>query len=339
MDINLLQQILTGLQQNNADLTTLVNNQSQQFSQQIAAIQTTQLPIGTVQGASGKIARPEPFDGTPEKLDIFIRELYLNFEEDAAYFNADHMRKIRFALSYMKAKFAAQWASRITGELEAGTRTYKDWDTFRTQLLTAFRDPNKKEAAQRRLEQLKQGTKPAAEFFVEFEENKSLAGYNDEGYIALLKRNLSSQVLERIYALETIPTTYDQWKLYALRFDSHLREYQALKSGPMGPRVWQSRNPNMSRVTPQPSTPQQVSTQPPQPPMSGPQPMDVDTTRGRPARVLTCFNCNEKGHIARNCPKPRGIQKFRALVEGWTNEQKAEVLESLKKEGFSEGQE
>ena len=40
MDINLLQQILIGLQQNNTDLTTLVNNQSQQFSQQIAAIQT-----------------------------------------------------------------------------------------------------------------------------------------------------------------------------------------------------------------------------------------------------------------------------------------------------------
>ena len=65
-----------------------------------------------------------------------------------------------------------------------------------TQLLTAFHDPNKKEATQRRLEQLKQGTKPATEFFVEFEENKSLAGYNNEGYITLLKRNLSSQVLE-----------------------------------------------------------------------------------------------------------------------------------------------
>ena len=49
-----------------------------------------------------------------------------------------------------------------------------------TQLLTAFHDPNKKEATQQRLKQLKQGTKPATEFFVEFEENKSLAGYNNE---------------------------------------------------------------------------------------------------------------------------------------------------------------
>ena len=106
--------------------------------------------MAAVQGASakGKIAKPEPFDGAPEKLDIFLRELYLNFEEDAAYFSADHMCKIHFALSYMKAKFAAQWESHIMGELEAGTHTYEDWDTFRAQLLTAFRDPNKKEAAQ-----------------------------------------------------------------------------------------------------------------------------------------------------------------------------------------------
>ena len=168
------------------------------------------------------------------------------------------MHKICLVLLYMKAKFVAQWASHITGELEARTHTYEDWDTFWTQLLAPFHDPNKKEAAQQRLEQLKQGTKPAAEFFVEFEENKSLAGYKDEGYIALLKRNLSSQVLEWIYALETIPTTYNQWKSYALQFDSHLCEYQALRSGPMGPRVWQSRNPNMSHATPQLSVSQQV---------------------------------------------------------------------------------
>ena len=59
-----------------------------------------------------------------EKIDIFLHELYLNFEDEASYFQVDHMWKIRFALSYMKAKFAAQWASRITGELEAGKHSY-----------------------------------------------------------------------------------------------------------------------------------------------------------------------------------------------------------------------
>ena len=109
----------------------------------------------------------------------------------------------------MKLKFKAQWESCITGELEAGTHTYNDLNEFCMQLLVAFRDPDKKEVAQQKLEQLKQGIRPVAEFFVEFEEYKSLAGYNDKGYIALLKRNLAPWVLEWLYALETILTIYN----------------------------------------------------------------------------------------------------------------------------------
>ena len=91
----------------------------------------------------------------------------------------------------MKLKFTAHWASHITGELEAKTHTYKDWNKLHTQLLTAFRDPNKKEAAQQKLKQLKQETRPVTKFFVEFGEHKFLEGYNDEGYITLLKGNLA----------------------------------------------------------------------------------------------------------------------------------------------------
>ena len=36
-----------------------------------------------------------------------------------------------------------------------------------------------------------------------------MAGHNEEGYIALLKHNLSPCVLECIYPLENVPTTYD----------------------------------------------------------------------------------------------------------------------------------
>src|SRR3979490_1049947 len=230
MDVELLQQILNGLQQNNADLTAMVNSQTHQFNQQLATLQVSQ-SASTTNQERGKIARPEPFDGSAEKIDIFLRELYLNFEDEASYFQVYHMRKVRFALSYMKDRLAAQWASRMRGELEVGEHSHENWEAFSVALLATFHDPNKKETAQLRLEQLKQGGKPAAEFFVEFEEHRSQAGYNDEGYVPLLKKNLSPQVVERIYALEAIPTMYDQWKSYALRFDSHLREYQAMRKG------------------------------------------------------------------------------------------------------------
>ena len=66
MDINLLQQSLTGLQQNNTKLTTLLNNQAQQIAQHTTITQ----PIQTTTSAIGKIVKPEPFHGSPEKLDV-----------------------------------------------------------------------------------------------------------------------------------------------------------------------------------------------------------------------------------------------------------------------------
>src|SRR3979490_2446355 len=283
MDVELLQQILNGLQQNNADLTAMVNSQTHQFNQQLATLQVSQ-SASTTNRERGKIARPEPFDGSVEKIDIFLCELYLNFEDEASYFQVDHMPKICFALSYMKAKFAAQWASRITGELEAWKFSYQSWEEFHTELLVTFHDPNKKEMAQQRLEQLRQGGRLAAEFFVEFEEHQSQAGYNDEGYVALLKKNLSPQVVERIYALEAIPTMYDQWKSYALRFDSHLREYQAMRKGTIKPNVWQTPRCQKMAYAPQDQTVPQPF---PPPSTRGPQPMEVDQTRGKPVRMVT----------------------------------------------------
>ena len=156
MDVDLLQQILMGLQQNNANLTNLVNSQNHQIAQQLAAVQNLQA-VPAAPSSKGKIAKTEPYDGSPKKLDLFLHELYLNFKDDQVYYGADHMHKIHFTLSYMKLKFAAQWASHVTSKLENGTGYYASWEEFRVQLIAAFKDPNKKEAVQQKLEQLKQG--------------------------------------------------------------------------------------------------------------------------------------------------------------------------------------
>ena len=110
MDIDLLQQILMGLQQNNTNLINLVNAQNHQIMQQLAAIQNLQA-APAAPSSKGKIPKPEPYDGSPKKLNLFLRELYLNFEDDQVYYGADHMHKVCFTLSYMKLKFPTQWAS------------------------------------------------------------------------------------------------------------------------------------------------------------------------------------------------------------------------------------
>ena len=75
--------------------------------QQLAAIQNLQA-VPAAPSSKGKITKPEPYDGSPEKIDLFLQELYLNFEDNQVYYGADHMHKICFTLSYMKLKFTAQ---------------------------------------------------------------------------------------------------------------------------------------------------------------------------------------------------------------------------------------
>jgi Retrotransposon gag protein len=173
----LLTQLLQSLTSGQNNLQQLLANQ-----QQIVA----QITTPKTEKPKSRVAAPDSYDGSPEKLDIFLRQLYLTFSDDVEVFK-DPMRKIRFALSYMKDKFALQWASRIIGELEDGSRRYKSWEEFRTDLVAAFSNANKKEQAQRKLELLRQGSRPAEEYFVEFEEYKALAKYNNEGYVAILK--------------------------------------------------------------------------------------------------------------------------------------------------------
>jgi hypothetical protein len=214
----MLSQLLQALTQGQNNFQQLVTNQQQLFTQM-----TTPKP----EKPKSRVAAPDPYDGSPEKLDIFLRQLYLTFSDDPTVFK-DPMCRVRFALSYMKEKFALQWASRVIGELEDGSRSYITWNEFRTDLISAFSNANKKEQAQRKLDVLRQGSRPAEEYFVEFEEYKALAKYNDEGYVAILKCNLNSGLVRRIYELETVPTTYTRWKEYALRFDQNYREHQSL---------------------------------------------------------------------------------------------------------------
>ena len=51
--------------------------------------------------------------------------------------------------------------------------SYKSWDEFHEQIQVAFKDPNKKDATQQKLEQPKQGMMLATEFFIDFEECKA----------------------------------------------------------------------------------------------------------------------------------------------------------------------
>ena len=72
--------------------------------------------------ATGKVAWLVLFDGSPEKLDVFLCELYLNFEDDPSYLKADHMWKMQWVKNCPNVK---DEISRMFGFWNVGT--YGTW--------------------------------------------------------------------------------------------------------------------------------------------------------------------------------------------------------------------
>ena len=83
----------------------------------------------------------------------------------------------------------------------------------------------------------------------------------------------------------------DNWKAVVHNLDCLQRGYAKLKQSI---RLNQVPFPQMNT----PAVPQALDTS---------APMDIDQNKRR-SETRSCYNCNEKGHISRHCPKPRKQQ-------------------------------
>jgi len=271
-----------------------------------------------------RIAAPDPFDGSKASLTPFLRTLALSF---VAYGLRTDEQKIVFTLSYMKGGLAGPWADAYT-DRALHSDDWGTWEEFMTSLHSTFGDHDEEKTAQHRLDALRQGRKPAEEFFLEFDQLAQRAKYsvNHDSYlISLLEKALHPGLVDRIYAVEPLPVTYLGWKRKAIALDQ----------------LWRRRE-ERKRVVREFWTPEKKG---PERPVTKPQieartfggrgqPMEVD--RAKAAGL--CFQCGKQGHIRRNCPEktteaPRPMVRARELnVKEWTGEEKMRIFEALMKE-------
>ena len=114
-------------------------------------------PCNYIPKLKGTISKPEPYDGSPKKLDLFLCDLYLNLKDAQSYYAADYMCKICFMLLWMKLKFSRQWAIWITSELENGVYHYSTD--------CSIQRPKQERSSTTELEQLEKGVSMATIFF------------------------------------------------------------------------------------------------------------------------------------------------------------------------------
>jgi hypothetical protein len=81
---------------------------------------------------------------------------------------------------------------------------------------------------------MRQGSDRAETFFARFEMAQMEAGYNNifhEGYMVnLLYKALNYKIVERIFSIHPLLTSFDDWKHHAIQIDQNMQMFRDITS-------------------------------------------------------------------------------------------------------------
>lgn len=287
--------------------------------------------------------KPSEYDGSAG-WEGFLLEVLLYVNAYPKAFTTD-VSKIIFILSFMTKGTAKSWAEHARKEAlyDPGTKKYRTapvfgtWSEFVEKATKRFGNHNAQADADRKLQSLWQGSKSAQEFFQEFDELSTLAGYIGDQFdalrINLIKQHANDSLVVEILKMENVPTEYSKWKEIIIRIDDQVRAH---------------RQERREKTLTKPAFRLPFRPQPPRPtapvqkhiegtyagkgtgvaPMEG---LDVGEMR----KKGLCFRCGKAGHLARNCPDaPRRIRQLIDDMEPEDRYDLAELIGSLPESEF-----
>lgn len=104
--------------------------------------------------------------------------------------------------------------------LRKNPQSFRSWNDFLARFNTSFILENTKDQAIAWLSTAKVNDKlDLLEYISKFKNNAALSGIkNGDALINFFSRGILTQIMKRIYSMDTVPTTVDKWYTQALHF-------------------------------------------------------------------------------------------------------------------------
>ncbi len=113
-----------------------------------------------------------------------------------------------------------------TGNLKHPLMVEHGPNSNKPRFATCSGDSDRAATARLHIQDVKMGKGTAEEYIVSFQEHEILSKFGDVALVEAFKRGLNSSLLQRIYALPTMPTTLVEWKEWSRKLDRQYREAQ-----------------------------------------------------------------------------------------------------------------
>lgn len=269
-----------------------------------------------------KVKEPDTFHGERTKLRGFLVQLEIYFSNQPHIFDNDKAKN-GFAVSLLRDA-AEKW---ITPYVEETIETpWRSWVELKQALKKMFGDIGAKEAAQNKLEKLRQGSRTMTDYWNEFRLLATDAEFEDGTNKRLLLKGMSTKLQEYWAQQEREFESTEDLADWAVKKENKINTVKQIQAGQQ--HYHQTTRNQDGTFKPQTTTTTQ-----------GGDAMDLDATnrkrfsnlstqeRERRMKNRLCLRCGKPGHMIRDC------RVAQAKIKELSTEEEVQPEEHLNEQG------